>query len=444
MLELSLSQRAQGLAERKFSSLELTQACSEQAQNLNQNTNAFISLTPTEALLKAAQIADAQLSTPSATPLTGITLALQDLYCTQGMLTSAASKMLANFVAPYNAAAVDKLNQAGALNLGKTNLAEFNLGANSSTSFYGAVQQGGKEVLGTAAGSALAVQAGVVAASLDVDNGQLRTTAALNGLCALKPTYGRVSRWGMINGAPSLEQAGIMAKTASDCALVLQEVAGHDERDATSSTLSLANYSQTTSLEGLSLGVIKQALPSETTAQNQFQTVIAQIEKLGVKVIEVDLPLMQFESAVHAIISAAETSSNLARFDGVRFGYRCDNPADLEDLYKRSRTEGLGVALQSKILQGTYALSENCYTSFYQKAQQVRRLILQGYQQALTQVDLLLSPTLNNTLGANLTGLPALSLPAANSNFSWQLLGQHFNEAQLLNLAQQYQQATSN
>ncbi len=473
MLDLSLTQMAQGLAERKFSSVELTQAFLQRIETVNPQLNAFITVSEEQALA-AAETADSQLAAGQVTPLTGIPIAHKDLFCTQGIKTSCASKMLDNFIAPYDAAVVTNLTNAGAVSLGKTNLDEFAMGSSSESSFYGAVKNPwdlNAVAGGSSGGSAAAVAARLVPAATGSDTGgSIRQPAAFCGVTGLKPTYGRVSRWGMIAYASSMDQAGPMARSAEDCALLLQQMAGFDSRDSTSIDQPIADYlSQLgNSLQGMTLGLPKEYFGDDLNPQTaeRIQAAIKELEKLGASVKEVSLPLTPMAIPTYYVLSPAEASSNLSRFDGVRYGYRCENPADLEDLYKRSRSEALGDEVKRRILIGTFALSEGAYDAYYRKAQQVRRLIAEDFQKVFQEVDLLVAPTTPNpafdlgskitdpiqmylddiyTLGANLAGLPAISVPAGHINnrpLGMQLIGNHFSEAKLLNAAHQFQQAT--
>ena len=473
MLDLSLTQMAQGLAERKFSSVELTQAFLQRIQIVNPQLNAFITVTEQEAL-EAAKAADAQIAAGKATPLTGIPIAHKDLFCTEGIKTSCGSKMLDNFIAPYDASVVAKLKNAGAVSLGKTNLDEFAMGSSNESSFYGSVKNPWDTQAvagGSSGGSAAAVAARLVPAATGTDTGgSIRQPAAFCGITGLKPTYGRVSRWGMVAYASSMDQAGPMARSAEDCALLLEQMAGFDERDSTSLDQPVPDYLSQLgiSLQGMTLGMPKEYFADDLSPQiaERIQAAIKELEKLGASVKEISLPLTRMAIPAYYVISPAEASSNLSRFDGVRYGYRCENPVDLEDLYKRSRSEAFGEEVKRRILIGTYALSEGFYDAYYNKAQQIRRLIAEDFQTAFQSVDLIVAPTTPNpafdlgsnsidpvqmylgdiyTLGVNLAGLPAISVPVGQINqrpVGMQLIGNHFSEAKLLNAAHQFQQAT--
>jgi len=473
MLDLSLTQMAQGLAERKFSSVELTQAFLQRIQIANPQLNAFITVTEQQAL-EAAKAADTQIAAGRTTPLTGIPIAHKDLFCTEGVKTSCGSKMLDNFIAPYDATVVTNLKNAGAVSLGKTNLDEFAMGSSNESSFYGSVKNpwDTKAVAGgSSGGSAAAVAARLVPAATGTDTGgSIRQPAAFCGITGLKPTYGRISRWGMVAYASSMDQAGPMARSAEDCALMLQQMAGFDARDSTSLDQPVPDYlSQLgNSLQGMTLGLPKEYFGDDLSPQTaeRIQAAIKELEKLGASVKEISLPLTRMAIPAYYVITPAEASSNLSRFDGVRYGYRCEDPKDLEDLYKRSRSEAFGDEVKRRILIGTYALSEGFYDAYYNKAQQIRRLIAEDFQAAFQSVDLIIAPTTPNpafdlgskitdpiqmylediyTLGVNLAGLPAVSVPVGQINnrpVGMQLIGNHFNEAKLLNAAHQFQQAT--
>ncbi len=473
MINLSLKQMAQGLAAREFSSQELTQAFLQRAQKLNPELNAFISLTEEEALTAAAA-ADQRLQAGQASPLTGIPLAHKDIFCTQGIKTSCASKILDNFIAPYSASVVERLEQAGMVSLGKTNLDEFAMGSSNESSFYGPCKNPWDLTAvpgGSSGGSAAAIAARLVPAATGTDTGgSIRQPAAFCGITGIKPTYGRVSRWGMIAYASSLDQGGPMARSAEDCALLLNEMAGFDSRDSTSIQRSVPDYSEQIEqpLQGLKLGLPKEYFGNDLSPEmaSRLQEAIRELEQLGAQVIEVSLPLTRLAIPAYYVIAPAEASSNLSRFDGVRYGHRCQDPKDLEDLYKRSRSEGFGREVKRRILVGTYALSEGFYDAYYRKAQQLRRMISNDFQKALNEVDLLVAPTTPTpawdlgaknqdpvqmylediyTLGVNLAGLPAMSVPAGQVQgrpVGLQLIGNHFEEGRLLNVAHQFQLAT--
>lgn len=455
------------------SSVELTQHTLERMTQ-HESLNAFITPTPELALARAAE-ADARRQAGNATPLTGIPLALKDIFCTNGVKTSCASHMLDNFIAPYDATVVEKLNNAGSVSVGKANMDEFAMGSSNENSFYGAVKNPwdlSRVPGGSSGGSAAAVAARLVPGALGTDTGgSIRQPAAFCGITGLKPTYGRVSRYGMIAFASSLDQGGPMAQTAEDCALILNAIAGFDERDSTSVNRPVSDYTADlqASLKGKKIGVPKEYFQSglDANVEARVREALKQFEDLGCEVVEISLPNQHVGVPAYYVIAPAEASSNLSRYDGVRFGHRCDDPVDLEDLYKRSRAEGFGLEVKRRILIGTYALSAGYYDAYYRKAQQLRRLISEDFARAFEQVDFIAGPTtptpafaiggnksddpvsmyLNDiyTITANLAGIPGISLPcgfASGLPVGLQLLGRHFAESELLNAGHQYQLAT--
>ncbi|WFP49930.1 Asp-tRNA(Asn)/Glu-tRNA(Gln) amidotransferase subunit GatA [Methylomonas sp. EFPC3] len=468
----TLSELAAGLRAKQFSSVELTHAFLARIKQ-HPALNAFITISEEHALAQAAA-ADQRLATGDATDLTGIPIAHKDIFCTLGIKTSCGSKMLDNFVAPYDASLVDKFNQAGAVTLGKLNMDEFAMGSSNETSFYGPAQNPWNTDCvagGSSGGSAVAVAARLAPAVTGTDTGgSIRQPAAFCGITGLKPTYGRVSRYGMIAYASSLDQGGPMARSAEDAALLLQTMAGFDSKDSTSVDQSVPNYSAglNDSLQGLKIGLPKQFFSSQLDNQMAatIQAAIAEYQKLGATVQEVDMPNLELAIPAYYVIASAECSSNLSRYDGVRFGYRCQNPADLTDLYTRSRGEAFGAEVKRRILMGTYALSAGYYDAYYLKAQQVRRLISDDFKRALSEVDVLMGPVTPGTafkIGAktsdpiqmylediytiaiNLAGLPAMSIPAGfigGLPVGLQVIGNYFSEAKLLNIGHRYQQAT--
>jgi aspartyl-tRNA(Asn)/glutamyl-tRNA(Gln) amidotransferase subunit A len=468
----TLAELAEGLRTRHFSSRELTEAYLTRISR-HQELNAFITVTE-ELALKQADAADARLAAGDAEPLTGIPIAHKDIFCTDGIKTSCGSKMLDNFIAPYNATVVAKLQKTGAVMLGKLNMDEFAMGSSNETSFYGPARNPWdlKAVPGgSSGGSAAAVAARLAAGVTGTDTGgSIRQPAAFCGITGLKPTYGRVSRYGMIAYASSLDQGGPMTRTAEDAAILLQAMAGFDERDSTSVDHPVPDYrvGLNQPLDGLKIG-----LPKEFFGDGLSQDVASAIEaaldeyrKLGVKIVEVSMPNLKLAIPAYYVIAPAECSANLSRFDGVRFGYRCDNPADLTDLYTRSRGEGFGREVKRRILMGTYALSAGYYDAYYIKAQKIRRLISDDFKNALSSVDVLMGPVAPSvafgigekignpiemylsdiyTIAVNLAGLPAMSIPAglaAGKPVGLQIIGNYFAEDRLLNVAHQYQLAT--
>ncbi|WP_019865464.1 Asp-tRNA(Asn)/Glu-tRNA(Gln) amidotransferase subunit GatA [Methylovulum miyakonense] len=468
----TINQLAQGLRSGEFSSVELTQHFLQRIRQ-HESLNAFITVTEGLAL-QAAQAADQRIASGDASLLAGIPIAQKDIFCTLGVKTSCGSKMLDNFIAPYNATVVEKFNHAGAVMLGKLNMDEFAMGSSNETSFYGPARNPWDTQTvpgGSSGGSAAAVAAGLAVAATGTDTGgSIRQPAAFCGITGLKPTYGRVSRYGMIAYASSLDQGGPMTRTAEDAAILLQTMAGFDAKDSTSADLPVPDYPAALNqpLAGLKIGLPKEffgeGLDSGVAAV--LETAISEYRKLGAEVADISMPNLNMAIPAYYVIACAESSANLSRYDGVRFGYRCESPVDLTDLYTRSRGEGFGKEVKRRILMGTYALSAGYYDAYYLKAQKVRRLISQDFQQALAQVDVIMSPVTPTTafgIGAkmddpiamyladiytiaiNLAGVPAMSVPAGFSGgmpVGLQIIGNHFTEDRLLNIAHQYQQVT--
>ncbi|MBD9360323.1 Asp-tRNA(Asn)/Glu-tRNA(Gln) amidotransferase subunit GatA [Methylomonas fluvii] len=472
MHKLTLTELAAGLRSKAFSSVELTQHFLDRTHQ-HHDLNAFITVSADSAL-QQAQAADQLLATGNAGPLAGIPIAQKDIFCTLGTKTSCGSKMLDNFIAPYDATVVEHFNSAGAVMLGKLNMDEFAMGSSNENSFYGPVRNPWATDCvpgGSSGGSAAAVAARLAPAVTGTDTGgSIRQPAALCGITGLKPTYGRVSRYGMIAYASSLDQGGPMARSAEDAALLLQVMAGFDPKDSTSVDQTVPDYSTSLndSLQGLKIGLPKQFFSAELDSQMAatIQAAIAEYQKLGAEVKEVDMPNLQLAIPAYYVIASAECSSNLSRYDGVRFGYRCQNPADLTDLYTRSRGEAFGAEVKRRILMGTYALSAGYYDAYYLKAQQVRRLISDDFKRALSEVDVLMGPVTPNTafnigektsdpiqmylediytIAINLAGLPAMSIPAGfidGKPVGLHVIGNYFSEAKLLNVGHRYQQVT--
>ncbi len=469
----SLSELSASLQSGEFTSVELTQHYLDRINKHNGALNAFITVADQHAL-KQAEAADLRLQQKTAGKLTGIPLAHKDIFCTQGLLTSCASKMLDNFISPYDATVVEKINAAGMVTLGKTNMDEFAMGSSNETSFYGGVKNPwdlDRVPGGSSGGSAATMAARLAPIATGTDTGgSIRQPASLCNLTGLKPTYGRISRYGMIAFASSLDQAGPMAASAEDAALLLNEMAGFDERDSTSVERDVPDYTENLndSLEGLTIGLPKEffdnGLDSDVAAT--IQAAIKTYESLGATVKEITLPNSELAVPTYYVVAPAECSSNLSRMDGVRFGYRCDNPKDLDDLYFRSRGEGFGEEVKRRIMIGTYALSAGYYDAYYLKAQQCRRLISDDFKQAFNDVDVIMGPTAPTTafkagektddpvamyladiytISTNLAGLPGMSIPAGFVNglpVGLQLIGNYFEEAKLLNIAHKYQQET--
>jgi aspartyl-tRNA(Asn)/glutamyl-tRNA(Gln) amidotransferase subunit A len=473
MHQKSLVELAAGLRTGQFSSVELTRSCLERVARFDGELNSFISITEAGALA-AAQAADARIRAGEAGPLTGIPFAHKDIFCTLGVRTSCGSRMLDSFVAPYDATVTARLREAGAVMLGKTNMDEFAMGSSNETSYYGPVRNPWNTERvpgGSSGGSAAAVAACLVPASTGTDTGgSIRQPAALCGITGLKPTYGRVSRYGMIAFASSLDQAGPFTRSAGDAALMLAAMAGFDERDSTSVDRPVEDYAAglNESLQGMKIGVPKEYVSAglDAAVGDAVEAALAEYRKLGAEVSEISLPNTHLAVPAYYVVAPAECSSNLSRFDGVRFGYRAANPGDLTDLYERSRGEGFGAEVKRRILIGTYALSAGYYDAYYLKAQQVRRLIREDYLRAFDKVDIIMGPTAPSvafrlgekandpvsmylsdifTIAANLAGLPALSVPAGfvdGMPVGLHLVGNYFAEGRLLNAGHRYQQVT--
>jgi len=471
MHPLTLAEIARALAAKQFSAEELSRDLLARIRQLDPQLNSFITVTE-DLALEQAKAADNRRAAGETVAVLGAPIAHKSLFCTQGMRTSCGSKMLDNFKAPYNATVVEKLAAAGTVTLGKLNMDEFAMGSSNESSFYGAVKNPwslDRVPGGSSGGSAAAVAARLVPAATGTDTGgSIRQPAALTNLTGLKPTYGRVSRWGMIAYASSLDQGGPIARTAEDCALLLQAMAGFDAKDSTSVDQPLDDYLAALSqpLAGLRIGLPKEYFSDGLDARiaEKVLAVVEELKKLGATVKDISLPNMQHAIPAYYVIAPAEASSNLSRFDGVRFGYRCENPVNLEDLYKRSRGEGFGAEVKRRIMVGTYALSAGYYDAYYLKAQKIRRLIKNDFVAAFNEVDVILGPTTPNpawklgektndpvsaylediyTITANLAGIPGLSMPAGFVDglpVGVQLLAPYFQEARLLNVAHQYQQ----
>ena len=469
----TLTQLAAGLRARKFSSVELVRALLARIDASQATLNAFISVTREQALSDAAA-ADRALAAGSAGALTGVPIAHKDIFCTQGVRTTCGSRMLDDFVSPYDATVVARLKAAGAVMLGKTNMDEFAMGSSSETSFYGPVRNPWNPQLvpgGSSGGSAAAVAARLVPGATATDTGgSIRQPAALCGITGIKPTYGRVSRYGMIAFASSLDQGGVLTVSAADAALLLREMAGFDANDSTSVDTPVPDYVAALEqpLAGLKVGLLREFFDQGLDAHNEqrVREALKVYEQLGARLTEVSLPNLPLSVPAYYVVAPAECSSNLARFDGVRFGYRCEKPRDLRDLYSRSRGEGFGAEVKRRIMTGTYVLSAGYYDAYYLKAQRVRQLINADFTRAFGSVDVLMGPTtptpafaigaktsdpitmyLNDiyTIGANLAGLPAVSIPCGfvqGLPVGLQIVGPHFSEARVLNAAHAFQRVT--
>ena len=478
MINSSLKQLSQMLAKKDISSVEMTQNFLDRIAKYNPNINAYISL-DNEKTLAQAKAADEMIAKGQAQPLTGIPFAQKDIFCAKGWQTTCGSKMLASFIAPYDAHVISQFDAVGAVNLGKTNMDEFAMGSSNETSYFGGVKNPwdfDRVPGGSSGGSAAAVAARLCAAATGTDTGgSIRQPASLCGFTGLKPTYGLVSRYGMIAFASSLDQAGPMAKSAEDCALMMNVMAGFDERDSTSLnhpkedyTRGLAAMQTDKPLKGLRIGLPKEYFADglEANVEAVVRAAINEYEKLGAEIIDISLPNSQLSIPVYYVLAPAEASSNLSRYDGVRYGHRAAEYDDLMDMYMKSRAEGFGAEVKRRILIGTYVLSAGYYDAYYLKAQQIRRLIADDFTQAFKQCDIIMGPTAPSTafkagekaddpvamylqdvytIATNLAGLPGMSIPAGFSNglpVGLQLMGNYFDEARMLDVAHAYQQVT--
>ena len=479
----SVAQLAAGLKNKDFSSTELTQHFLNRIAKHDKAINSFITVTPEQALAQAAA-ADKLLAEGKGADLTGVPLAHKDIFCTQGVLTTCGSKMLENFVAPYNATIVENCQNSGLVMLGKTSMDEFAMGSDNESSYFGAVHNPwdiSRVPGGSSGGSAAAVAAGFAPFATGSDTGgSIRQPASFCGLTGIKPTYGRVSRYGMVAYASSFDQAGSFGKTAEDCAYLLKVLSGHDSKDSTSANKDVpdfvasltskrqANASHDKPLQGLRIGIptehFADGLNSEVKAS--VEAALKQYQALGASLVDVNLTKPEITLATYYLLAPAEASSNLSRYDGVRYGYRCDSPKNLEDLYTRSRSEGFGAEVQRRILMGTYALSAGYFDAYYVKAQKVRRLISQDFAKAFESCDVIATPTAPTTaykigaslspaaiymgdvytIGVNLAGLPSLSHPVGfdgdNLPVGLQLIAKAWDEETLLQTADAYQQVT--
>ena len=473
MHNLTIAGLVAGLRSKTFTSVELTQHFLARIANLNADYNAVITVTAEQALAAAAA-ADKRLAAGNAPALCGVPMLHKDIFCTNGVRTSCGSKMLDNFVPPYDATVVENFARDGAVILGKTNMDEFAMGSSNETSYYGPVKNPWALDCvpgGSSGGSAAAVAARLAPGATATDTGgSIRQPAALCGISGIKPTYGRVSRWGMIAFASSLDQGGPMARTAEDCAIMLSCMASYDEKDSTSVDQPVPDYSSTLNrpIKGLKIGVPKEYFSeglhpgTEAAVRQALADLVAQ----GAELVDISLPNSALSVPAYYVIAPAEASANLSRFDGVRYGYRCDEPKDLQDMYCRTRGEGFGEEVQRRILIGTYCLSAGYYDAYYGKAQQVRQLIQQDFTRAFAQVDVIMGPTCPSpafkfgskgddpvamylediyTIATNLAGLPGMSIPCGmveDKPVGLQIIGNYFDEALMLNVAHQFQQAT--
>lgn len=474
MLNSSLLQLSAALRSKKISSVELTQLYLRRIAALNPKLNAYITVNE-EISLSQARAADDRLAQSQAHALTGIPIAQKDIFCATGWRTTCGSKMLSNFISPYDAHVIEQFNRVGAINLGKTNMDEFAMGSSNETSYFGPVKNPWNPNAvpgGSSGGSAAAVSARLCAAATGTDTGgSIRQPAALCGISGLKPTYGVVSRYGMIAFASSLDQAGPMARSAEDLALLLNTMAGFDERDSTSLQREPEDYTRNLNkpLDGLRIGLPKEFFAEGLSADvaQAVEASIAEYKKMGASVIDISLPNSRLSIPVYYVLAPAEASSNLSRFDGVRYGYRAPEYTNLADMYEKSRAQGFGEEVKRRIMIGTYVLSHGYYDAYYVQAQKIRRLIAQDFTEAFKQCDIIMGPTTPTsafnlgeknddpvqmylsdiyTIAVNLAGLPGMSIPAGfDSNglpVGLHIIGNYFDEAHMLNVAHQYQQVT--
>ncbi len=466
-----IKQIAEALRNKTLSVQELHDFYQAKIDKQAENLNCLINKTP-ELAQKQIQQAQNLIDNGSANLLTGIPLVHKDLFCTKGIKTTCGSRMLENFVAPYDATVVDNLNQAGMVTLAKANMDEFAMGSSNENSYFGAVKNPwdlNRVPGGSSGGSAAAVAAGLVPVATGSDTGgSIRQPAALCGITGIKPTYGRNSRYGMVAFASSLDQAGVFAKTAEDCALVLSQMCGFDAKDSTSAQVEKEDFSQNLnqSINGMKIGIVPEWM--ETLPENirrQTQQSLDTLKNMGAQLVEIKLPTAHLAVSAYYVIAPAECSSNLSRFDGIRYGRQCDNPKDLNDLYVRSRTEGFGEEVKRRIMVGTWALSAGFYDAYYRKAQKIRRLISQDFASAFAQVDVIAAPVSPEvafefnakkdpvsmyqadiyTIPSSLAGLPCLSIPIGlvdNLPVGLQLIGNNLQESKILNVAHQFQQET--
>jgi aspartyl-tRNA(Asn)/glutamyl-tRNA(Gln) amidotransferase subunit A len=473
MLNLSLKEISQELEEKKFTSVELTQFFLNRIKEHNPSLNAFITVDEDKSLAMAEN-SDQLIQSGKKSILTGIPIAQKDIFCADGWKTTCGSKMLDNFTSPYDSTVIHKFNNVGAVNLGKTNMDEFAMGSSNETSYFGPVKNPWNLNCvpgGSSGGSAVAVAARLAPAATGTDTGgSIRQPASLCGFTGLKPTYGLVSRYGMIAFASSLDQAGPMAISAEDCALMLDVMTGHDEKDSTSLNRKKENYSNSLDnpIEGLRIGIPKEFFEDglDSDVQKRIEEALKQYEKLGAKIVDISLPNNHLAIPAYYVIAPAEASSNLSRYDGVRYGYRTKEYDDLMDMYFKTRQEGFGDEVKRRILIGTYVLSAGYFDAYYLKAQKIRRLISNDFKVAYEKCDVIMGPSAPSvafksgekqedplamylqdifTISTNLAGLPAMSIPAGFVNelpVGLQLIGNHFEESKILNVAHIYQKNT--
>ena len=458
------------ISQKEISNKEIIEEVYDHIQE-NEHLNAFITLNKESALKKSEDLDN----NPSDLPLAGIPIAQKDLFCTKGLRTTCGSRILNDFIPPYSATVIKNLENAGCISIGKTNMDEFAMGSSNETSFFGNVENPwGKNLVpgGSSGGSAAAVSAGIVPAASATDTGgSIRQPASLCGITGLKPTYGRISRWGMIAFASSLDQAGPMARTAEDCALLLNQMCSHDEKDTTSLDDTIPNFEENLNqpLKDKKIGIVKDldlsSLDNEVV--KVYEDSLKEFEALGAKLIDISLPNLSLSVPTYYVVAPAECSSNLSRFDGVKFGRRSEDPKDLEELYIKSRSEGFGDEVKRRILIGSYVLSAGYYDAYYKKAQQVRRLIKNDFDKAFSNIDVIMTPTTRGpafemgskgsdpiqmyledlfTISANLAGLPAISIPngnVENKPTGIQIIGNFLDESSILNFAHMFQSSTN-
>ena len=468
--KLSIKEKLKGLKDSTFSSQELTESYLKRIKKLDSKINSFITVLE-ERAVKSAKEADQRYASGSALPLDGIPIAHKDIFCTEGVLTSCGSRMLSNFISPYSSTVVKNFEGSGSVVLGKTNMDEFAMGSSNETSYFGEVKNPWKKDYvpgGSSGGSAACVSAGLASGATGTDTGgSIRQPAALCGLTGIKPTYGRVSRYGMIAFASSLDQGGVLTKTAEDAAYMLKTMSGHDPKDSTSLNIEVPDFVKEINKEikGLRVGLPKQffSMNLPEYVEQSINESLKVFEKLGVKIIDVDLPHIDLSLPIYYVIAPAECSANLSRYDGVKFGYRCEDPKNLEDLYMRTREEGFGTEVKRRILIGTYALSAGYYDAYYLKAQKCRRLVANDFKETFKSVDLILSPTAPDTsfalgaktsdpvemykqdiftIPANLAGLPGISVPCGQHHglpLGLQLVSDNLEESKILRMAHHFQ-----
>jgi aspartyl-tRNA(Asn)/glutamyl-tRNA(Gln) amidotransferase subunit A len=469
----TVSELKKVIEKKEVSALELTNHFLDRIKNLDSNLNSFITLTEEQAIDKAKKI-DKEISKGLFKPLSGIPIAQKDIFCTKGVKTTCGSKMLDNFISPYDATVVEKLNDVGMIVIGKTNMDEFAMGSSNETSYFGDVRNPwDKDYVpgGSSGGSAVSVAARLIPCSTGTDTGgSIRQPASLTGICGIKPTYGRVSRYGMIAFASSLDQAGVFTRTAEDSAILLTHISGFDPKDSTSSRKPVPDYAQDClkDFKPVTIGIPIEFLDGlDSKVCEVFEDNIKILEKDGCKVKKISLESSKLGVSAYQVVAPAECSSNLSRYDGVRFGYRAKNVKNIEELYKKSRSDAFGAEVKRRILIGTYALSAGYYDAYYLKAQKIRKIISNEFENAFREVDLILGPTTPDTafklgektndpiamylsdvftVSTNLAGLPAMSIPMGFKNklpLGLQIIGNHFDESKILSLAHHYQKLTN-